>query len=113
GYDIYQNEPIYVAIDEPTPENPIELYTYPNPFNKSTTFSYSGQSNLTNEPVIKIFNLKGQLIKQLPLVTQSQSPKVSVTWVGSDMKGAQVSPGIYFYKSDLNNKIIYGKVVRF
>ena len=105
-YDVYTNDPIYIAIDDPAPANEFELHAYPNPFHKSTTFSYSGQSNLTNEPVIKIFNLKGQLIKQLPLVTQSQSPKVSVTWDGTDNLGHSVSSGLYFYQFKSGKEVI-------
>jgi len=105
-YDVYTNDPIYIAIDDPAPANEFELHAYPNPFHKSTTFSYSGQMNLPDESIIKIYNIKGQLIKQLPLATHSQSDKVKATWDGKDNWGQLVSSGLYFYQVKSGEKVI-------
>jgi hypothetical protein len=67
---------------------------YPNPFNPSTTISFdiAAQDNIK----IDIYNVKGQLIKNL--VNQVYSPcAYSIIWDGNDNDGTQCSTGVYFY----------------
>lgn len=68
---------------------------YPNPFNPSTTISYS----LTKPSLVKIevFNVKGQLVKQLVNQTET-SGQHQVVWNGKDNNNAPASSGVYFYK---------------
>jgi hypothetical protein len=68
---------------------------YPNPFNPTTEISYSLKKS---GPVsIRIFNVKGQVVKTL--VNEDQSAGThSVTWKGSDNSGKDVSSGVYFYR---------------
>ena len=68
---------------------------FPNPFNPSTTISYSlaKQENVD----LKIYNIRGQLVKTL--VNEAQDAgNYSVEWNGSDNNSNRVSSGIYFYK---------------
>jgi hypothetical protein len=68
---------------------------YPNPFNPTTTISYSLR---TKSPVrLVIFNQKGQLVTEL--VNEAQNPGFyEVSWNGKDKLGKQTSSGIYFYQ---------------
>jgi hypothetical protein len=68
---------------------------YPNPFNPETTIAYSvKERELVN---IEIFNVKGQLVKNL--VKSIQEPgNHTVVWDGNDNKGCPVSSGVYYYK---------------
>ncbi len=79
----------------------IEMSNYPNPFNPSTTISFSIQNNSKIE--LSIFNIKGQRIKTL---TQNVLTKGShsLIWDGDDESGKSVSSGIYFYKLNVNGK---------
>ena len=73
---------------------------YPNPFNPTTTFSYS----LANESKVSLtlFNVKGQKIKTL--VNENQAAGIhQVIWDGTDDHGKKVSTGIYFSHCDVNN----------
>ena len=72
--------------------NEYKLISYPNPFNPITTISYNLPSNIDN-PVIEIFNIKGQRIKTFNC--QNQIP---ITWDGKDKYQNQVSSGIYLYR---------------
>ncbi len=68
---------------------------YPNPFNPETTIRYSLKES---GPVsIKIYNSRGQLVKNL---VNSDLPKGqhSVVWDGRDDNGKAVSGGIYLYQ---------------
>jgi len=69
---------------------------YPNPFNPTTTISFSvaQTSSFVN---IEIFNIKGQKVKQL-LNDQLPAGQHSVVWNGKDDDGKQAASGIYFFK---------------
>ena len=83
------------------------LSNYPNPFNPSTTISFSlttentGLRNATprqaEDTEIMIYNLKGQKVKTVP-IPESQSHTVSIVWDGTDDNNKPVSSGVYFYK---------------
>ncbi|HPS38163.1 MAG TPA: S8 family serine peptidase [Candidatus Cloacimonadota bacterium] len=90
-------------IYQPTPNNdPVvpaaftELHSnYPNPFNPSTTISFTLAAD---SPVtIEIFNQKGQLVKTL-VNSSYTSGTHNVVWNGTDNNGRITSSGIYFYK---------------
>ena len=80
---------------------------YPNPFNPSTTFSYS----LANESKVKliIFNVKGQKIRTL--VNKGQNAGTHrIIWNGINDNGEKVSSGIYFSLFDINDGMDYTSV---
>ncbi|RLC48410.1 MAG: hypothetical protein DRI23_10430 [Candidatus Cloacimonadota bacterium] len=79
------------------------LGNYPNPFNPSTTISFS-ISNEQNEQIeLIIYNLKGQKIKTFspslchPELVEGRG-EASVIWNGTNENNQPVSSGIYFYK---------------
>jgi len=83
---------------------------YPNPFTQSTTISYQLSSNDTENPIIEIFNIKGQLVKKftdLPL----QNNKGSFVWNGEDFKGNAVPSGIYFLRLEGANRSSLKKMI--
>ncbi len=86
------------------PKTQNRLTNYPNPFNPSTTISFSNEQNQQNEQIeIVIYNIKGQKVKTLP-VPESQSHTFSVIWNGDDESGKPVSSGIYFYQLRIADK---------
>jgi len=95
GVSVY--DPNYNSIEDltiPFP-NTISISNYPNPFNPSTTISYnipqSGQTEL------KIYNIRGQLVKQLVNEYQ-ECGEHTISWNGKDDSNSPVSSGIYFSK---------------
>lgn len=76
---------------------------YPNPFNPETSISYDINDNGIVE--LNIYNIKGQLKKQL--VNEHQQVGTYTTiWDGSNSNNKKVSSGLYFYKLLINNKLI-------
>lgn len=74
---------------------------YPNPFNPTTTISFS----IPNDSKVKlsVYNIKGQKVKTLTNEKFVRGNH-SVIWNGVDESGKSVSSGVYFYKLDVNDK---------
>ena len=73
---------------------------YPNPFNPATTISY--EIPAAGHVTIKIYDLTGRLVKVL--VNQNLQPGAhSITWDGTDMRGAKVAAGIYIYQIEFTS----------
>ena len=71
---------------------------YPNPFNPTTTISYSLTTEDAENAEIVIYNVKGQQIRAFPIYPSTHSPFNSIVWNGKDNSGQSVSSGIYFYE---------------
>jgi hypothetical protein len=69
---------------------------YPNPFNPTTSIAYNmpRSANLS----IKIYNVRGQLVRTLIDEVVPAGPG-AVDWDGSDDRGEAAASGIYFYES--------------
>ena len=69
----------------------------PNPFNPSTTISYSLPEGPALQARVEIFNLRGQSVRLL--VDEVKEPGVyHLFWDGTDSQGRDVPSGIYFYR---------------
>ena len=99
-YEIIENS----AIDEnniDTLEYPIQIRTYPNPFNPTTTISFSIQEGSKID--LSVYNIKGQKIKTLAN-NEFIKGSHSIVWNGVDEFGKNVSSGVYLYKLNVNGK---------
>lgn len=77
------------------PESSALLQNYPNPFNPGTTIHYVIAQE--EHVVLSIWNLTGQLVRQL--VRETQAPgHYSVIWDGRDEAGRLVANGVYLYR---------------
>ena len=101
-----------VGVDEPIIPtelaNVILYQNYPNPFSASTTISFNlatkshkftplDSKHLTGQAQIKIYNVKGQLIKQFK-IKNSKLKINEVVWDGRDERGKSLPSGIYLYR---------------
>ena len=100
--------PPVVGIEDPITEiiDKINLSNYPNPFNPTTTISFSIQNNSNVE--LSIYNIKGQKVKQL-FSDQLPSGQHSVVWDGRDDNNLPVGSGIYLYQLEVDNQEIATK----
>ncbi len=71
-----------------------ELSNYPNPFNPSTTISFSLTTENSENAELIIYNLKGQKIRQYSILDNQSS----IIWNGRDENRNTVSSGVYLYK---------------
>ena len=69
---------------------------YPNPFNPSTTLSFT----LPEEQAVSldIFDMSGRLVRRLLVDEQSRPGRHEVVWNGRDDSGRAVSTGTYLYR---------------
>ncbi len=74
---------------------------YPNPFNPSTTISFSVTEDLLNIE-ITIYNLKGQKVRQI-ISDQLSIGQYKILWNGKNDFGKNISSGIYFCKFKCGN----------
>ena len=107
-----------LAVDEPpyytSHQTIIQLYNYPNPVRTSTTISFSLPRNIATDlhglTRIKIYNIKGQLVKKCE-VRNAKCGMNSMVWDGKDENGEPVANGIYFYKLSTDKKSITKKMI--
>ena len=105
--------PLMVIVEDPSvtanPElSEIATANYPNPFNPSTTITYSIPSD--GLVSIDIYNIKGQLVRQLLSGEQSKGSH-SVVWNGKDNNGRECSSGFYFYRVSAGNQSLTRKIL--
>ena len=84
------------------------LGNYPNPFNPSTTITYTvAQTTLVT---LKIFNTLGEEIATL--VNEMQPAGVrSATWNGRNSNGASIASGIYMYRLSAGDVVLTEKML--
>jgi flagellar hook assembly protein FlgD len=68
------------------------VLNFPNPFTSSTVFNV--QCSRTSTVQIKIFDLRGNLVKTLD---GQGSGSVQMSWNGKDDSGTSLPNGVYFY----------------
>ncbi len=91
------------------PLSKVKLTNYPNPFNPTTTISFTSNLHAKN-PIIEIYNLKGQLIKRFEKINPV-SDFYQVIWNGKDNNDNDVPSGIYLYKLKTSQGTITKKMI--
>ena len=84
------------------------LKNYPNPFQSSTTISYTLPSEGTVE--ISVIDLFGKIVQTIPSGHQLPGEHF-ITWEGKTDNGQKVQTGIYFCKVRFNNQIQTNKMI--
>ncbi len=102
--------PIIVEVDRD--ETPIQEFTlypaFPNPFNSSTTLTFSIPTDFNVE--LNLYNIQGQKIKTL-VNEKLEAGYHSYSWNGKNNLGQNVNSGVYFYKIQAGDKIQGGKII--
>jgi len=95
----YENQNVVGADDDLIPLVTKLYQNYPNPFNPTTTISFSLTTEDTENTELFIYNIKGQKIKDLPVILSLSKDKglYKIIWDGKDDNNQPVSSGIYFY----------------
>ncbi len=101
-------QPDYAVFTHLLPDKPQLHGNYPNPFNPTTTLSYSLPK--ATDVQLEIFNVLGQRVAIL--VDENQEPgKYKVVWDSKDDNGSHVASGIYFYRLTTETMTINRKMI--
>ena len=73
---------------------------YPNPFNASTTISYS--LPIPADIKLHIYNIKGENVRTLINKHKSAAGTFKISWKGCNDNNIRVASGIYIYKIEIN-----------
>jgi hypothetical protein len=114
----YVEEVIYnSSVDDGSISMNTILQNYPNPFNPSTAITFSLPVQEAENAELIIFNVKGQLVKDLSenlkdLETSGDNElEYSVLWNGEDESGCAVPSGLYFYKLEYGSHKLTSKML--
>jgi hypothetical protein len=92
----------YYGIDIPSLNSTAKIYqNTPNPFSTSTTISFNIHHRDTEDAEIKIYNIRGQLVRELgfsPPAGGSDLGFGEAFWDGKDSSGKPVPSGVYLYR---------------
>ena len=83
------------------------LYSYPNPFNPSTTIHYALPSN--GLITVSVFNMLGQKVSTL-LNGYREAGRFAVAWHSINDSGESVPSGIYFVIMEHSGRILTQKI---
>ncbi len=73
------------------------VFNYPNPFARSTTFTFQQNQSMPINVEIKIYTLAGRLVKVLRAPSVAD-PFVRIPWDGRDEDGDAIANGVYLYR---------------
>ena len=100
-----------VSNDDPYTINQFRLnQNFPNPVTCSTTISFSLPANV-QKAELKIYNIKGQLVKTFIPEISPAGTAIDFVWDGKDNNDKNVSNGVYFYRLETNEKQVTKKLV--
>jgi len=108
NYPVYQVDIRNSDVENPQVVKTMLFQNYPNPFNPSTTISF----NLKNDANISldIYNIKGQLVKNLESGFKPTGSYKSV-WDGKDRNGNICASGVYLYRLKTGDTCITHKMM--
>jgi hypothetical protein len=83
---------------------------YPNPFNPTTTVRVGVPSDVQGNVTLKIYNVRGQLVKTM--FQGRKSPGwYTFVWDGRNNRGGAVSTGVYFARFDDTKTVLTRKMI--
>ena len=98
--DVWTKELVLNVLSRPLPTSFALLQNFPNPFNPETWIPY--QLKESSDVTIRIFDVRGQLIRTLDLGHKEsdfyRSRNNAAYWDGRNEFGERVASGIYFYQ---------------
>lgn len=97
GYPYLSDMPVSLEDDVITALEVPSLRNYPNPFNPETTICFYLPQN-TEQMDLKIYNLRGQLVRTLIKSAPFPKGEASIVWNGCDDQGRNVTSGLYLYR---------------
>ena len=100
AWDIYNNSSSAEAFFEVRASSQLSLYNVfnvPNPFARTTTFTFQRTSSDPIDIEIKVYTVAGRLIQTLE-ASSIVDRFVQIPWDGRDRDGSELANGVYLYR---------------
>jgi hypothetical protein len=100
AWDIYNNASsaeTYFEVHASSQLSIYNVFNFPNPFARSTTFTFQRSSTDPIDVMIKIYTVAGRLIQSLEVPSVSDR-FVQIPWDGRDRDGSELANGVYLYR---------------
>jgi hypothetical protein len=97
GYPFLQGMPVSIEEDFVTLLELPTLTNFANPFNPETTISFTLPQE-TEQLELKIYNIRGQLVRTLIAGTPHSKGEYRIVWDGRNDFGKSAASGVYFYR---------------
>lgn len=100
AWDIHNNSSQGETFFEVRTSSTLSIYNvfnYPNPFNRTTTFTFQRSSPDPVDVEVRIYTIAGRLIQSFE-VASVVDRFVQIPWDGRDRDGNEIANGVYFYK---------------
>lgn len=95
---------------QPTPAAQIKLLgNFPNPFGRGTSIRFNVLADLKGPALIKIYNVKGELVKVLAVNVRGKGVH-ELFWDGTDQLGKLLTSGTYCYTISCGSTVLAGKM---
>ena len=92
---------------------PISVSNHPNPFNPTTVITLTfgaAAADIENDLDVRVYGVDGRLVRNL-YSGKVSGDRLSLTWNGTDDRGAPVTSGIYFYRAVSRVGTVTGKML--
>ncbi len=102
------------ALPQEAPENAIlpSMKIFPNPAQPGQDIRFQFSVPKMGRVNLKVFNVRGILIKDLANVHRDKTSSETIIWDGRTSNGERVASGVYLYRLTISGKLYYrGKVV--
>ena len=86
----------------------LDLRNYPNPFNANTIFDFN--ITISSEVNLKIFDIKGNLVRQL-INDRMEVGLKTIKWDSTNDKGEDIAAGLYLYQLIVNEQLFSNKMI--
>jgi hypothetical protein len=83
----------------------IELSASPNPFNPSTTITFTAVPGTKGS--VKVFNIRGELVRT---IHDGEFTDQAFEWFGRDDSGSSVAAGVYLVRAEAEGTVRVTKV---
>ena len=99
-----------IAATRPWIADTFELHAYPNPFNSSTTISFTIRDNSHRIVPLSIYSIAGQLVDRR-FIEVNGPGDYGVIWNATNIHGDHVPSGTYIYSFSYDNNSLNGKMI--
>ncbi len=95
-------------VNQPVKPQNIAISIYPNPIQQNQSMNISAKNIKHRENTLSVFNIKGQLIYEEELISNSKG-EIQINWNKTDQNNKALASGVYFIRLKNNEQSVSKK----